>query len=163
MKKILPLLSLLLVSGTALADDAALQKCRALSDASARLRCYDAIPLAAVVHAAPAAAAAPAAKAAPLAAATPAEQNFGIEQVKKKETVEEPRSIESTIVGTFDGWGPNTRIKLANGQVWRIVDGSDAVLTPVQNPKVRIDRNLFGTIFLHVEGTNNSAKVRRVQ
>lgn len=164
MKKILPLLSILLVSGSALADDAALQKCRALSDASARLRCYDAIPLAAgspVAGAAPAAAPA-ATKAAPVAAATTAEQNFGIEQVKKK-AEEEPKSIESTIVGTFDGWGPNSRIKLANGQVWRIVDGSDAVLTPMQNPKARIERNVFGTMFLHVEGTNNSAKVRRVQ
>lgn len=156
MKKILPLLSILLVSGSALADDAALQKCRALSDASARLRCYDAIPLAA---GGPVASAAPAAA---HAAATTAEQNFGIEQVKKK-AEEEPKSIESTIVGTFDGWGPNSRIKLANGQVWRIVDGSDAVLTPMQNPKARIERNVFGTMFLHVEGTNNSAKVRRVQ
>ncbi|GAB3453362.1 hypothetical protein GCM10027321_03410 [Massilia terrae] len=163
MKKLLPLLSILLVSGTAIADDAALQKCRALGEASARLRCYDAIPLTAgnpVASAAPAAAPV-AANAAPTAATT-AEQNFGIEQVKKK-TEDEPKSIESTIVGTFDGWGPNSRIKLANGQVWRIVDGSDAVLTPMQNPKARIERNVFGTMFLHVEGTNNSAKVRRVQ
>jgi hypothetical protein len=37
------------------------------------------------------------------------------------------------------------------------------VLAPVQNPKVRIDRNFIGTTFLHVEGTNSSAKVRRVE
>lgn len=158
MKKILPLLSIMLVSGAALADDAALQKCRAMTDASARLRCYDAIPLAA--GAVPAAA--PAAKAAPVATATAAEKNFGIEQVKKT-TDDAPKSVESTIVGNFDGWGPNSRITLANGQVWRIVDGSDAVLTPMQNPKARIERNMFGTMFLHVEGSNSSAKVRRVQ
>jgi hypothetical protein len=160
MNKLLPLLSMLLVSGAALADDAALQKCRALADASARLRCYDAIPLGAVATAVPAAA--PAAKAAPVAPAATAEQNFGIEQVKKK-VDEAPKSIESTIVGNFDGWGPNSMIKLANGQVWRIIDGSEAVLTPAQNPKVRIEKNMFGTLFLHVEGSNNSAKVRRVQ
>lgn len=162
MKKLLPLLSLMFVSGAALADDDALQKCRAVTDASARLRCYDAIPLATTPAGRPAATAvpmpAPAAKAAPAA-----EQNFGIEQVKKKTEEEQPKSIESTIVGNFDGWGPNSRITLANGQVWRIIDGSEAVLTPMQNPKVRIERNLFGTIFLRVEGTNNSAKVRRVQ
>jgi hypothetical protein len=85
-----------------------------------------------------------------------------MEQVKKKQD-DTPKSIESTIVGTFDGWGPNSRIKLANGQVWRVVDNSEAVLAPVQNPKVRIERNFIGTIFMRVEGTNNSAKVRRVE
>ena len=118
------------------------------------------IPVGAVATAVPAAA--PASKAAPVAAAVTAEQNFGIEQVKKK-VDEAPKSIESAIVGNFDGWGPNSMIKLANGQVWRIIDGSEAVLTPAQNPKVRIEKNMFGTLFLHVEGSNNSAKVRRVQ
>jgi hypothetical protein len=153
---------MLFVSGAALADDAALQNCRAVTDAGARLRCYDAIPLAAAnaVAVASSATAAAAAKAAPAAAS--AEQNFGIEQVKKKED-DQPKSIESTIVGNFDGWGPNARIKLANGQIWRVVDGSEAVLAPMQNPKVTIERNMFGTMFLRVEGSNNSAKVRRVQ
>ena len=63
----------------------------------------------------------------------------------------------------FHGWGPGAQIKLANGQVWRVVDGSEAVLKRMTNPKVRIERNLFGTLFLKIEGTNNSAKVRRVQ
>jgi hypothetical protein len=74
-----------------------------------------------------------------------------------------PKSIESTIVGKFDGWTPATRIKLANGQVWRIIDGSEAVLAPMNNPRVKIERNMFGTTFLQVEGSNNSAKVKRVE
>lgn len=146
MKPYLAVPLLLAVSGTALADDAALQKCRSLADTVQRLACYDAIPLAphpATVH-------------------KTAEQDFGLEQVKKHEA-EKPSAIESTIVGNFDGWEPNSRIRLANGQVWRITDGSEAVLTPMQNPKVRIERNFLGTMFLHVEGSNNSAKVRRVE
>jgi hypothetical protein len=157
MKKALYLL--LLVSTAAVADDAGLRQCRALGNSAARLACYDAIPLAA--HAAAPAAAPPPVAAAPAAARTP-EQNFGMDTVKKPQA-EEPASIESTIVGNFEGWGPNSRIKLANGQVWRIVDGSDAVLAPMTNPKVRIAKNFVGTIFMHVEGTNSSAKVRRVQ
>jgi hypothetical protein len=139
---------LLFVSGAALANDSAILKCRALPDAASRLACYDAIPLgaAAPVSAGPAA---------PAAAA----QDFGME----KKRAEAPRSIESTIVGRFDGWTPSSRIRLANGQVWRITDGSEAVLEPKDNPKVRIERNVFGTMFLHVEGSNNSAKVTRVQ
>jgi hypothetical protein len=163
------LLFLLGASTSALADDAALRQCRALPDAASRLGCYDAIPLGAAPAAAraPAAAAAPAAVAAPAPAAAPAapaataEQGFGMETVQKQ--AGEPNFIDSTIVGKFDGWGPNARIKLANGQVWRVVDGSEAVLAPMDNPHVRVERNFFGTMFLKIEGTNNSPKVRRVQ
>ena len=151
----LPLVLMLLASGAACAapaDDAIL-KCRAQADTGARLACYDAIPVGPK-----AAAPAPAAAAVP---ARSAEENFGIEAVKQKE--QQPSAIESTIAGDFDGWGPGSQIRLANGQVWRIVDGSDAVLPRTKNPKVRIERNVFGTLFLKVEGSNSSAKVRRVQ
>ena len=148
MKKALSLL--LFVSSAALADDAAVLTCRALPDAPSRLACYDAMPL----GAAPVAA----------SATTPAASGvagFGRESIAKKAD-ERPTSIESTIVGDFEGWGPNTRIRLANGQVWRVMDDSSAVLPRRSDTKVRIERNLFGTLFLRVEGTNSSAKVRRV-
>jgi hypothetical protein len=153
---ILSLLPLLSVSGAALADDAAILKCRALGETQARLACYDRIPVGAQ-PAAPLAATAPAAA----APAATAEQRFGLEQVKRKEA--EPQSIESTIEGNFDGWEPGAQIRLANGQVWRVVDGSSAVLAPMKNPKVRVTRNVFGTLFLEIEGTNNSPKVRRIR
>lgn len=154
MKKTLSLL--LFVSGAALADDAAVLKCRALPDAASRLACYDAMPLGGRLVAAPA----PAPAIAP--APAPAIAGFGSETVKRK-VDELPKSMESTIVGEFDGWGPNTRVRLANGQVWRVIDDSSAVLPRRTNTKVRIERNLFGTLFLNVEGTNSSAKVRRVE
>ena len=148
------MLALLTASSTALADDAALLKCRTLSDTATRVACYDAIP----VGAAGPAAGATAAAAAP--ARTP-EQNFGLEAVKQREA--QPASIRSTVVGDFDGWGPGSQIRLANGQVWRVIDGSDAVLPRTKDAAVTIERNLFGTLFLKVDGGNSSAKVRRVQ
>ena len=148
--KALPL-SLLLLSGAALADDASILKCRTLADTGARLACYDAIQVGARPQVATAAA----------APARSKEENFGIEEKKRREA--EPTSISSTIAGDFQGWGPSSQIRLANGQVWRIIDGSDAVLPLMRNPKVTIERNMFGTLFLKVEGTNSSAKVRRVQ
>ncbi|MBB6133297.1 hypothetical protein HD842_001408 [Massilia aurea] len=148
------MVALLTVSGTALADDAALLKCRTLSDTASRVACYDAIP---VGIAGPAAATGTAA-AAPVR--TP-EQNFGMEAVKQREA--QPASIRSTVVGDFDGWGPGSQIRLANGQVWRVIDGSDAVLPPTKDAAVTIERNVFGTLFLKVDGGNSSAKVRRVQ
>jgi hypothetical protein len=136
MKKSLTLL--LFVSSAALADDSAVLKCRALAEAASRLACYDAMPLGAASAA-----------------------DFGSETVRKKPDAQ-PASMESTVAGEFEGWGPNSRIRLANGQVWRVVDESSAVLPRRSNTKVRIERNLFGTLFLQVEGTNQSAKVRRV-
>jgi hypothetical protein len=154
--KIAPLLSaplcaiLLLASGAALASDtSSILQCRALADGAARLACYDAIRVDAVPVPAP--------------VATAPEQSFGMETMKKKPEQEQPSAIESTIAGDFDGWGPGSQIKLANGQVWRVIDGSEAILARTHNPKARIERNMFGTLFLHVEGTNNSAKVRRIQ
>jgi hypothetical protein len=149
------LLSLLSASGAALADDAAMADhailaCRKLAETQARLACYDTIPVGAL----------PAAAAVAAPAASP-EQRFGMEQVKRKE--DEPRSIESSIEGDFSGWEPGAQIRLANGQVWRVVDGSNAVLSPMKNPKVKVTRNLLGTMFLEIEGTNNSPKVRRVR
>ncbi|MGJ7917198.1 hypothetical protein ACI48D_17205 [Massilia sp. LXY-6] len=95
------------------------------------------------------------------AAAARTEQRFGLEQAKRKEA--EPQSIQSTIEGDFDGWDPGAQIRLANGQVWRVVDGSSAVLSPMKNPQVKVTCNMLGTMFLEIEGTNNSPKVRRVR
>lgn len=153
MKKASPLLLSLFLSapgGAALADDAAVLQCRSLADSAQRLACYDAMP----VGAAPVAAAA-----APTAQAQ--EQRSGIAQQAREA---EPDRIDSSIAGDFDGWSGNTTLKLANGQVWRIVDGSQAVLPRMHNPKVRIKRGLFGGAhFFQVEGQNSTARVRRVQ
>jgi len=137
-------LPLLGAASAALADEAAILACRNLTDGAARLACYDAIP----------------AGGRPAAAPVAAERAFGLEPKKREEA---PTSIRSTIVGNVAGWGPATQFTLANGQVWKVVDGSQADLAPVSNPPVKITRNVFGTMFLEIEGTNASPKVRRVR
>jgi hypothetical protein len=174
--KALLALPLLFACAAAAADDDAILRCRALSDTGARLSCYDAIPVAHGVTSAaspaptPARASAPAGAAvavapvAPVAAVAAAstEQSFGM-NVAKPAAPAPPAFIESTIDGDIDGWGPTTEFKLANGQVWRVIDGSDAVLPRMHAPQVRIARNLFGNMYLELPGTNNSPKVRRVR
>jgi len=59
------LILLLFASGAALADDAAVLKCRTLPDAASRLSCCDAMPLARAASPAP-------------APAVAFEQNFGL-------------------------------------------------------------------------------------
>jgi lipoprotein-anchoring transpeptidase ErfK/SrfK len=152
-----------LSAGAAVADDAAMLKCRALSDTVRRLACYDAIPVDGVAAAAQAPAPAAAATPALAAPAASTEQGFGLRPVVKKQKDVEPESIRSTVVGRFDGWAPGAIITLTNGQVWKVTDDTDAVLPIMQNPPVQITRGLLGAYFLQVEGHANSARVARVK
>jgi hypothetical protein len=167
-------------------DDAAFARCRGIADTVARLACYDGLPMgpasagsqaspiapsrpaagapapsttapAASARAAPAPSAAPA----PAAPQAQAAQNFGLEE-RVAAAQEVTTTMESTIPGRFEGWGPNARIKLANGQVWQVVDGSSAVLYR-DNPKVVVRRGMMGGFFLEIENSNRSPRVRRIQ
>ncbi len=136
-------LLLLLAAATAApaADDAAVMRCRTLADAAARLACYDALPLA--------------------TSATPAAQrDFGLPAPQTPATADQ--AIESSIAGRFEGWEPDQQIALANGQVWRIVDGSSAFVI-LSNPKVRVERGALGAFYLVVDGLNKTPRVRRVR
>ena len=143
------LLLLIFASSAALADDAAVLKCRTLPDAASRLSCYDTMPLAGV----------------PVTAAAPAvapEQNFGLRPAVQPKAAPQPDVVRSTVVGEIGGWSPGTRITLANGQVWRVVDG-DAVLPMMRNPQAEVSRGLMGAYFLQVAGHTSAARVTRVQ
>ncbi|MYM31588.1 hypothetical protein GTP58_24970 [Duganella sp. CY15W] len=163
------LFALMLVSTAALANDAALLKCRQLEDGPVRLACYNAIPAQPGALPPPAgvvaAAAAPRAGAAPayttVAAPTPAELEamFG----REPEILRPVRlnAIETTIAGQFDGWVRGQRIRLANGQVWKVVDETEDIVE-LKNPKVTVKRGMLGAIFLDIEGAHRNPKVQRV-
>lgn len=139
------------VTANAIANDDALSRCRAITDSAARLTCYDAIVIA------PAQSSAASSKRA-VPAQTTAEQ-FGLQP---KANPNEVNSIESTFAGKFDGWGPNSRITLTNGQVWQVTDDSSAFCN-CDNKKVLIRRGALGAFYLEIEGTNRSPKVRRLK
>lgn len=153
---------LLLVSTTALADDADLLRCRAIKDSTARLACYDSLVVpAAAGKASPSAPAqaAPQPRPASRGPAQNAPEQFGLEYRKSQPALD---AIESTIPGRFEGWGPNSRITLANGQVWQVVDDSSG-FNAIDSPKVRIRRGALGAFYLEIEGTNRSPRVKRVK
>jgi len=154
-------------------DDSAFARCRGIADTANRLACYDALPMnvtPAATQAPPIAApkAAPAKPSSQSPTASPpaapqqqaAAQSFGMEN--RAPEVELPTTMQSTIPGHFEGWGPKARIKLANGQVWQIADDSQAYFN-LDNPKVVIRRGMMGGFFLEVEDSNRSPRVRRVQ
>ncbi len=137
------LFALMLVSTAAMADDAALLKCRQLEDGAPRLACYNAIPVG--VPSVPV-----------VAPAKPdLVQSFGREAQSEK-----LQTIETSIAGEFDGWVSNQRIRLANGQVWRIADGSDEMLS-LTNPKVKLERGAMGAIYMDIEGARTAPRVKR--
>ena len=147
-------------------DDAAVQRCRAMTDNAQRLACYDGLPIASPsTPRAPVAAAPAAAKPAPAAAAAPAASSpsllsrFGFEN---RAQPDELPTVESHIPGRFEGWGPKSAIALANGQVWQVIDDS-ARTAYRENPKVTVRRGSLGSFFLDIEGVNPSPRVRRIQ
>lgn len=149
------LLAICTISGLSWADDAGLRSCRGIADSAARLTCYDAISIpSGTTRAAPSAPVAP-----EKASRTPVER-FGIEH--KALTAEQVEMIESRIPGRFEGWGPKSLIRLANGQVWQVVDDT-ARMMHLDNPKVVVRRGMLGAYFLDIEGDNRSPRVRRVQ
>ena len=147
-------------------DDAAVVRCRAMTDNAQRLACYDGLPVAAPsapraaapVAAAPAAAPA-AATPAPAAASPSLLSRFGFES---RAQPDELPAVESHIPGQFEGWGPKSAIALANGQVWQVIDDS-ARRVYKQNPKVTVRRGALGSFFLDIEGVNPAPRVRRLQ
>jgi hypothetical protein len=161
MKQALVLLLAGSCCGTAAADNAALQRCRDVRDAAARLACYDSIPLAPAPAAAPLPAPAAAAVPAPAAPLPPTAASFGLEsRAQPAQTV--VASIDSAIDGSFDGWLPRGQLKLANGQVWEISDGSQAAYN-LKNPQVKITRGVSGSFFMAIEGVAQTPRVRRVK
>lgn len=145
------LIFLMSFSATAWADDGGLLRCRGLTDAAARLACYDALPLPSVV-----AKSTPAAVS-PVAPQTPAQ--FGLESKAYKSELD---LIESRIIGRFEGWSAGSRIKLENGQVWQVSDDTSRYLD-LNNPKAVVRRGVLGVFYLEIEGTNHSPKVKRLQ
>lgn len=151
-----------------------LQSCRAVADNAARLACYDALADAARVPAAaaklapplttarpaPTAMAATAVATAPVAVpARTGEAAFGLPEPRRPDAVD---AVESALPASFGGWGPNSRIKLANGQVWKVVDGSSVVL-PEGPRKVSVKRGALGSFYLDIEGLKTSPRVMRVE
>ncbi|RKZ99472.1 MAG: hypothetical protein DRQ47_11000 [Gammaproteobacteria bacterium] len=71
--------------------------------------------------------------------------------------------IKSHIVGQFSGWKKGDKIKLANGQVWKITDSSNTLHHRATNPKITISKGAFDSYRISVDGLNKDALVKRVK
>jgi hypothetical protein len=137
------------------APDDALAACRAIKDSTARLACYDALPIALAPRATPGSPPV----AAPPAATVPEAARFGLPARSAAEPIQ---AIESHIPGHFSGWEAGSRIRLANGQVWQVTDGTSR-FADVDNAKVTVRRGALGSFFLDIDGVNPAPRVRRIE
>jgi len=143
----------LFLSAAALASETTLEQCRAIADPSARLACYDGLPL-------PANAGGPTAKVESKARLPETPAQFGLSREVTPSV--DLASIESTIPGHFDGWYPRRRVRLANGQVWQVAEETTR-LYDLDNPKVTIRRGVLGAYYLNLTVDNRSIRVNRVE
>jgi hypothetical protein len=161
------LLALAIVQAHAEAQPAGLQRCPSIEDPAARLACFDAAmpPTSAAARSLPAQGVSASRAAAPgetsgragEPAAGRAAFGFPARQVG-----DEIQSIESMTVPGFREWGPNSRIRLDNGQVWQVIDGSSGSLLSIPS-KVTITKGVWGAYFMSFQERNWSPKVKRVE
>lgn len=152
-RSLLCLVVISICTASAVADTQAILRCRVITLAAERLICYDAIRL-------PAATGEPAREGAAGAPARPdPASSFGLELRQAEAALD---SIVSTIDGPFDGWVARSQLRLANGQVWEISDGSTAAYD-MRNPGVRISRGVSGSFFMAIQGVAQTPRVRRVR
>jgi hypothetical protein len=159
MRKNSVLLALLLLTLAALpaaaqSTDAEVLRCAAQPDGTARLACFDA--LATRLRALPVSAP----SALPPAAVTPEQKvaAFGAPQISAKDELD---AMQSRIDGLFEGWQGGSIFTLANGQRWMVMDGSSGVVS-LKNPKVTVRRGALGSFRIEFEGSNQTARVRRL-
>lgn len=72
--------------------------------------------------------------------------------------------IHSNIVGTFIGWrGDNTVFTLANGMIWKQVEGDTFNVRATENAEITIKKSMTGAWRLSMVGYNNTVRVKRIQ
>jgi len=95
-------------------------------------------------------------------APTPASSsNFGL-KVTEEETLNDD-TLVSSILGEFKGWRKNDLLKLANGQVWKVVDKRARLFYKANSPKITIKKTAFGTFRITLDGTTQSTLVVRTK
>lgn len=71
-------------------------------------------------------------------------------------------TVESRIVGDFQGWQRGTTFRLENGQRWQVTDGDEYVHPKMSAPAAKIVPGLLGSFWLVVDGATRKVKVRLV-
>jgi hypothetical protein len=151
-------LPLLVPTAQAAPDEISLLRCRATADAAARLACYDALVLLPQSTSNSRAQALGTLGTPAAGPPVPAVALFGMEH----QVDQQVKEVTSRIVGDFEGWGPRTKFRLENGQIWQVSDDSNAVYS-LNSPKVKISRAVLSGFEMEIEGAKRAPRVRRLE
>ncbi|GAA4356526.1 hypothetical protein [Kangiella marina] len=160
-KRIMILSSLLVISSSLQAASTP-EDCAAITNDSKRLACYDNF-LKKQKQQREEAAAKPEKPAEKREPVLTAEQKFGAE--KLKDPAKKPKSvnqIRSQAVGTYKRWKKGLPVTLENGQVWEITDYRSTYYK-VKDPIITIEKGMFSSYLLEVEGLNQRFKAKRIK
>jgi len=98
------------------------------------------------------------------ATASATSDSRGFEHQAKFEDDGYDNKIHSNIVGTFTGWtGNNTVFTLANGMIWKQVEGDTFNVRATENAEITIKKGVMGSWRLSMAGYNNTVRVERIQ
>ena len=102
-----------------------------------------------------------AARAAPVSARS---DSRGFEHQLKYDDDSYDDTIHGNIVGSFTGWtGNGTVFTLANGMIWKQVEGDTFNVRATENAAITIKKGLLGGWRLSMVGYNNTVRVKRIQ
>ncbi len=87
----------------------------------------------------------------------PSSADFGLKEVSNASD-----SLHSNIPGDFRGWKKGDKIKLANGQIWKIKD-STSLHHKASSPSITISRGMFDSFRIGIDGINRTARVVRIK
>lgn len=125
-----------------------LQRCAGITDATARLACYDAL------------AGQAATPAAPTTPATPAAQNFGLPPPAPAEET----SITAHLSSPLEELNKGLLIALDNGQAWQCTESAGAYSGTIRaGTEVTVSKGFFGGYRMSFKHGPAPLKVKRVQ
>jgi len=85
-----------------------------------------------------------------------------IENSQAPSDKQELEPVHSKVIGSFKGLTKGRKLKLENGQVWKVVS-SGVSYKKVINPRITIKLGLFGSFSAKFEGLSGLAKVKRIK
>lgn len=71
-------------------------------------------------------------------------------------------SVVSVAQGRFDYWENGLRVRLANEQLWQVIDHRP-LLYNAHDPQITIHKGIMGSFYLQIEGLSRRLKVRRIR
>ncbi|PCI66860.1 MAG: hypothetical protein COB38_09940 [Gammaproteobacteria bacterium] len=87
---------------------------------------------------------------------SPIASNFGME------FADQDAKVESFLVAEFTSWKKGMKLKLKNGQIWKVINARSGYRR-MTNPSITISRGFFGSFDAKIEGLNAKVKVKRIK